>query len=121
MESKKQPRPTKVDVEIVIYGLRKDMDAIGNFLSEGGFYLQHPMECDTRVPYVNPQYLLRPGSQMPKIQNMTSAATVRSTSVRESLDETRTKQLLQVFDYAEGPTTFGEVKPSLRLRTQLQE
>jgi hypothetical protein len=120
-EQKQQLRPRQVTVEIVIYGLRKDMDAVGNFLSKDGLYLQHPKECDTRVPYVNPQYWVRPGSRMPKVEGITFEAASRSTSCKELLDETRTSQLLQLFDCANGPSTFSEVRPSLRLRTHLQE
>ena len=50
-EQKQQPRPRQTTVEIVIYGLRKDMDAVGNFLSEDGLYLQHPKECDTQAGF----------------------------------------------------------------------
>jgi hypothetical protein len=120
-EQKHQLRPREVTIEIVIYGLRKDMDIVGNLLSEGCLYLQHPMECDTRTAYVNPQYWVRPGSQMPKVEGMTFAAASRSTSSKELLDEMGTNQLLQLFDCANGPTIFSEVKPSPRLRTRLQE
>jgi hypothetical protein len=120
-EQKQQLRTRQITVEIVIYGLREDMDAVGNFLSKDGLYLQHPKECDTRVAYVNPQYWVRPGSQMPKVEGMAFEAASKPTSCNELLDETRTNQLLQLFDCANGPTTFSEVRPSPRLRTHLQE
>ena len=120
-EQKQQLRTRQSTVEIVIYGLRKDMDAVGHVLCEDGLYLQHPKECDTSVDYVNPQYWVRSGSQMPKVEGMTFEAASRSTSCKELLDETRTNQLLQLFDCANGPTTFSEVRPSARLRTCLQE
>lgn len=37
-------------VYIVIYGLHEDMNAIGNALSEGGLFLQHPTQGDASVP-----------------------------------------------------------------------
>ncbi|KAJ5681155.1 hypothetical protein N7536_012294 [Penicillium majusculum] len=38
-------------VHIIIYGLHEDMNEIGNALSEGGLFLQHPTEGDASVPY----------------------------------------------------------------------
>lgn len=120
-EQRERVRPREISVEIVIYGLHEDMDAIGNFLSEDGIYLQHPKEFDTRAAYVNPQYLVRPGGQMPKVEAATFAAASRHTSCKEVLDETRTNQLLQLFDCANGPATFSKVRPSPRLLTDLKE
>ncbi|KAK2764390.1 hypothetical protein FQN54_009084 [Arachnomyces sp. PD_36] len=114
------PGPSENTVEIVIYGLLKDKDAVGNFLSEDDAYLQHPKECDIRVAYINPQYLVRPGSKMPRIQGLTFADASGSASCKEILNERRTNQLFQVFDCANGPITFPEVKPSRSLRTRLQ-
>ncbi|KAH0562185.1 hypothetical protein GP486_003119 [Trichoglossum hirsutum] len=121
MEQKQQPRPREITVEIVIYGLRKDMDAVGDLLSDNCLYLQHPKECDPDTAYVNPQYWLRPGSQMPKVEGITLATVSGSTSCKELLDEVHTNQLLQLFDCANGPTKFSEVGQSLRLRTDLQD
>jgi hypothetical protein len=107
---------------IVIYGVLTEKNAVGNLLSEGGLFLQHPNEYDTRVDYVNPQYLVRPGSRMPKIDVGAFPAGSRSTSSsKEVLDDTSKSQLLQVFNSANGPNWFSEVKSSPRLRTSLQE
>ncbi|KAH0541601.1 hypothetical protein FGG08_003949 [Glutinoglossum americanum] len=120
-EQKQRLRPREIAVEIVIYGFHEDMDAVGNSLSEGCLYLQHPKEWDTRVVYVNPQYWIRPGSQMPKVEGMSFVAASSFAPCRESLDETRTNQLLRLFDCANGPTIYSEVRPSHRLRTHLQD
>jgi hypothetical protein len=116
-----QLRPRETTIEIVIYGWYKDMDAIGKALSRDGLYLQHPIECDISVDYENPQYWLRPGSRMPKIEGIAIANTSRSALDKELLDETRIPQLLRLFDCANGPASFSEVRPSFRLRTQLKE
>jgi len=108
-------------IHIVVYGLLTEMKPVGNLLSEGGLYLQHPDEYDTRVEYINPQYLVRPGSRMPKIGGASFRACSRSTSSKEVLDDTSKSQLLQVFNSANGPNLFSEVKSSSRLRTSLQE
>lgn len=108
-------------VHIVIYGLLREMDAVGNFLSDGGHYLQHPSEYDTRLDYVNPQYLVRPGSPMPRLDGVAFTTVSKFSSCKEILDENVTNQLLHVFDSANGPNMFSEIRPSPRLRTCLQE
>jgi hypothetical protein len=121
-EKKRESIPSKErTVHIVIYGLLREMDAVGNFLSDHGHYLQHPSEYDTRVDYVNPQYLIRPGSQMPRLGGVRFTTVSKLTSCKEVLDENATNQLLQVFDSANGPNIFSEIMLSPRLRTCLQE
>ncbi|KAM5376427.1 hypothetical protein ACJZ2D_005481 [Fusarium nematophilum] len=108
-------------VHVVIYGLRKDMDDIGSFLEDCNLYLQHPTEYDNRVEYANPQYLLRPGSRMPKVHDAAFHAMPSQESSDRILDEGSKGELLRVFDAADGPSLFAEVKPSPRLRTPLQK
>jgi hypothetical protein len=121
-EKKRESIPSKErTVHIVVYGLLREMDAVGNFLSDHGHYLQHPSEYDTRVGYVNPHYLLRPGSQMPRLDGVTSTPVSKFASFKEILDENATNQLLQVFDSASGPNMFPEIRPSPRLYACLQE
>lgn len=114
-------KPTDVDVEVVIYGFRRDADSIGNLLSEDEIYLQHPTEHDHRFVYFNPQYLLRPGSEMPRVQDMDHIMSSNSSSEDDILDEKRTIQTLQVFNYANGPVVFSRASESRRLITPLQE
>lgn len=109
-------------IHIVVYGLLTEKNSVGNHLSEGGLFLQHPYEYDTQVDYVNPQYLVRPGSRMPKIGVEAFPAGSRGTSSsKEVLDDTSKTQLLRVFNSANGPNLFSVVKSSPRLRTSLQE
>ncbi|OCK85547.1 hypothetical protein K432DRAFT_318094 [Lepidopterella palustris CBS 459.81] len=111
----------EVAIEVVIYGLREDAYNVGNLLSEDDLYLQHPNECDARMTYINPQYLVRPGCEMSELHGVSFALASKSSSGNDILDEKRTIQLLQVFNYANGPTKFSKVLESPRLRTHLQD
>ena len=118
---KQQSRQNKVTVEIVLYGLSKDTDTVGDVLSKDSLFLQHPNGRDTRVPYFNPQYLLPPDSQMPEVEGITFEAASKSNSSRQLLDERCTAKLLELFNDADGPVEFPEVKQSSRLQSQLKE
>jgi hypothetical protein len=126
-QSEKDQEPASISskdcsIHIVIYGVLTERNSVGDLLSEGSLFLQHPNEYDMRADYVNPHYLLRPGARMPKIDVGTLSGGSRSTSSsREVLDDTSKSQLLQVFNSANGPNLFSEVKSSPRLRTSLQE
>lgn len=123
-QKNREPGPTSKEcpIQIVVYGFLTEKKSVGNLLSEGGLFLQHPNEYDTRVDYVNPQYLVRPGSRMPKIESGAFAAGSRSiSSPEEVLDDVSKNQLLQVFNSANGPDLFSKVKPSPRLQASLQE
>jgi hypothetical protein len=123
-QKNQEPRPISKEypIQIVVYGFLTEKKLVGNLLSEGGLFLQHPYEYDTRVDYVNPQYLVRPGSRMPKIKAGAFPAGLRSiSSPEEVLDDISKSQLLQVFNSATGPDLFSDVKPSPRLRASLQE
>jgi hypothetical protein len=81
--------------------------------SQGDLFLQHPKDYDVRVDYVNPQYLVRPGSLMPKIGVDTSAVGSGSMSASKVvLDDTRKAQLIQIFNSANGPTGNLSLKRS---------
>ena len=118
---KQQSRPKQVTVEVVLYGLTNDTDTVGDILSKDNLFLQHPNGRDTSVPYFNPQYLVPPDSQMPEIESIVSEATSKSNLSGQLLDERCTAKLLELFNHADGPVEFPEVKPSPRLRSQLKE
>lgn len=110
-------------VRIIVYGLASERYAVGNLLSEDGLYLQHPSlsEYDKNVKYINPHYLLRPGAQMPDLEQLSINPDSGVEKPSESLDEVNKSRLIRIFDLANevgGPLT---VKPSRRLRSTLQE
>jgi hypothetical protein len=104
---------------IVLYGSRVDSDNIGDILAESNLYLQHPHGHDPTVDYVNPQYLLRPGSCM-KILGDHSVNLLKSVVAKDDLEDTLKSRVLKVFDDSDGPRIYAEVKPSARLRTPLK-
>ncbi|KAI0550442.1 SNF2 family N-terminal domain-containing protein [Xylaria curta] len=65
--------PTKeCSIRIVLYGLRDNKEAIGSLFSDAGFFLQHPSAAELipGVQYDNPHYFVRPGAEMPKLENL---------------------------------------------------
>ncbi|KAF4495970.1 SNF2 family domain containing protein [Fusarium agapanthi] len=108
-------------LHVVIYGLRKDMDDIGDFLEDSELFLQHPTEYDTRLEYLNPQYLLRPGSSISRADCATFQALANQHSSDQVMEDKAKSEVHRVFDSASGPSTFTQVQPSPRLRTSLKE
>lgn len=108
-------------VHIVLYGLHEDLNAVGNALSEGGLFLQHPTQCDASVPYRNPQYLISPGTEMPQIEDLANGSLSTMTIVNQSLDKERTSEVFQAFETVDGPARFAPAEQSPRLRTNLKE
>lgn len=114
-------------VRIIVYGVLREKDAVANSLSEAGLYLQHPSpaECDRQVPYFNPQYLLRPGAQMPRLEELPLSANVKNSAMSSDsslLDEANKSRLMQIFNNsANGVGASFQVEPSPRLRSTLKE
>lgn len=108
-------------VHIIIYGLHEDMNAIGNTLSEGGLFLQHPTEADTSVPYRNPQFLMSPGTDMQQIEDLSNSSLSTLTTMDQCSDEKWASEVFQAFETVDGPAEFDPVEPSPRLRTKLKE
>lgn len=48
---------------VVIYGPFKYFEAIGDFISGCGMFLQDPLHCDRNVTYRNPHLMSRPGEE----------------------------------------------------------
>jgi hypothetical protein len=113
---KKRVQKNHHTLRIIIYGLYKDSEAIGQLLSEHKLYLQQPSQFDSSVAYLNPQYLLRPGSEFkPSLQGG-----VQGSSRDHRMNQEAKSQVLRVFDTAAGPTSFSEVQVSSRLITVLK-
>jgi hypothetical protein len=110
-------------VRIIVNGLICEKNAVSDLLSGAGLYLQHPSpsEYDRRVEYFNPQYLLRPGSQMPKLEELMIASGVGSLAMPDSLDEADKSLLMRIFDSANAIGAVLRAEPSTRLRTTLKE
>jgi hypothetical protein len=112
---------TKKTLHIVVYAVSNQVDQIGDFLEESGLFLQHPTEYDTRFQYINPQYLLRPGSSMPRPEHAAFQAISVISSSDRRLEDAAKDEVQQVFDLAVGPNSFSEIEPSPRIQTTLKE
>jgi hypothetical protein len=98
-------------LRIIIYRLRGDGEAIGKLLSEKKLYLQQPDLFDSSIVYLNPHYLLRPGSEL----KPSSREDADGSSRNYKMTAIAKSQVLQVFDTASGPVSFCEVQVSSRL------
>ncbi|CAM1506134.1 Fc.00g057750.m01.CDS01 [Cosmosporella sp. VM-42] len=106
-------------LRVVVYGTMRERSEVGNLLSNAGLYLQHPSHEDIEmdVEYFNPHYLVRPGSQMPRIEDL--AISCEDSATTSALDETTKSQLMGIFDTAGDLGIKPTTEPSPRLRHQL--
>ena len=122
--SKRKVKPAKeYSARIIVYGIEDEMSAVGSLLSDADLFLQHPSitECARHIRYCNPHYLLRPGSEMPKLEDLSLTTDARSPRQHEQLDEVNTARLLRIFDCADvdGSQVSVSVEPSPRLQSRL--
>jgi len=112
-------------IRIVVYGFNSEKDGVAEFLSKGSLFLQHPSvsECDARVPYDNPQYWLRPGATMPKLEDLAiSTETAGGISASMVLQEAEKDQLLLLFESTvTREDGRASIQPSPRIVSQLKE
>jgi hypothetical protein len=115
--------PRECSVRIIVYGLTSERVAVGNLLSDAGLYLQHPSpsEYDGHVKYINPHYLLRPGSHMPKLERLSVYSNSGTPKSSEYLDEANKSRFMRIFDLANEVGSSLTVEPSHRLRSTLEE
>ncbi|KAL4963434.1 SNF2 family N-terminal domain-containing protein [Aspergillus stella-maris] len=119
--------PRFLSLRLIVYGFMQQKDAIADVLAEGGLFLQHPgeWEFDQSVKYVNPQYLLGPGQEMPPLEELSIATCCvtrgpRLAQVRGTLDESTVSKVQKIFDTSAPRGIVGEIEPSPRLVTQLK-
>ncbi|KAF5856507.1 hypothetical protein ETB97_007262 [Aspergillus alliaceus] len=117
-----------LSLRIIVYGFMQQKDAIADTLAEGNLFLQHPgeSEFDRSVKYVNPQYLLGPGQELPPVEELSVCTCCaphgpQSAQARGPLSESEVNQVQKIFDTA--ATSNGAIavpKPSSRLVTELK-
>ena len=115
--------PLERFVRILVYGLASEKVAVGNLLSDAGLCLQHPSpnEYNRDVKYINPHYLLRPGSHMPELEQLLINSSSGAQKPSDCLDEASKSRFMRIFDLANEVVSSVTVEPSLRLRATLQE
>ncbi|OJJ95992.1 hypothetical protein ASPACDRAFT_81685 [Aspergillus aculeatus ATCC 16872] len=112
----------KPELRVIVYGSINDKDTVGTCLSDAGMYLQHPtsVEYDPRFPYVNPQYLVRPGGEMPRIDELRISDDEQGSQVSERLNEGVKSELLRIFDTVNTYEGSYEACSSPRLASRLK-
>lgn len=109
-------------IRIVVCGMKDDKAAVGRLLSDADLYLQHPsaLEC-VSAEYCNPHYLRRPGSEMPKLEDLSLSTNHTVMSRRDLLDEVDMARLLRTFDSTgdDGTKDLATIDPSPRLNCTL--
>jgi hypothetical protein len=110
-------------VRIVVYGVKSEGYAVSKLLSDAGLYLQHPKttELYRHIDYWNPHYLLRPDSQIPKLEALSISADSNNVAATDTLDEAYKSCFIQIFNSADGPITPLNARPSPRLKSILKE
>ncbi|PYI24428.1 hypothetical protein BO99DRAFT_92671 [Aspergillus violaceofuscus CBS 115571] len=112
----------KPELRVIVYGSINDKDAVGTCLSDAGMYLQHPtsVEYDPRLPYVNPQYLVRPGGEMPRIDELRISDDEQGSQVSERLNEGVKSELFRILDTVNTYEGSYEACSSPRLASRLK-
>ncbi|KAE8378972.1 SNF2 family N-terminal domain-containing protein [Aspergillus bertholletiae] len=113
-----------LSLRIIVYGFMQQKDAIADILAESNLFLQHPgkTEFDRRVKYVNPQYLLGPGQELPPLEELSVSTCCAPHGARGSLlSESEINQAQEIFDTAAPSNGVIELpQPSSRLVTELK-
>jgi hypothetical protein len=123
-ERKRDPGPScEYYVRIVIHGLKSEKTAVGDLLANDEVFFQHPSieECGRNMEYWNPHYLLRPGSQMPLLEDLSISSDESSAQGAGTLEEVDRSRLLRIFDTASDIVIPSKITPSPRLRSILKE
>ncbi|RHZ45591.1 DEAD/DEAH box helicase [Aspergillus thermomutatus] len=112
-----------VVVRMILYGRGDEKEAVGACLSEAGVYLQHPRitEYDHLMPYVNPQFLIRPGGQMPKLEDLVLSDDEEHPQSSESLTKGEKSEIMRIFDSANTVNGPYQARSSPRLASPLKE
>ncbi|OAL07654.1 hypothetical protein IQ06DRAFT_13635 [Phaeosphaeriaceae sp. SRC1lsM3a] len=62
---KKLPKTASKYLGVIIYGPRRRISDVGEFVTKAGVYLDDPVKCDRNVPYMNPQCLFSLHERLP--------------------------------------------------------
>ncbi|RSL98108.1 hypothetical protein CEP52_010470 [Fusarium oligoseptatum] len=111
-------------LRIVVYGAMRDRTDVGDLLSRAGLYFQHPsprdiQQLDLDAEYFNPHYLVRPGCQMPRLEDL--AISSDDLTPTACLDEAAKGQLMGIFDMVGDLAIKPTTTPSSRLRSRLKQ
>ena len=103
-------------IYILVYGDHPQGDKVGDILLEKNVFLQHPKWQDQQVTYYNPQYLYTPGKEIEIPERDES----RKFLISNQSNQTPNDQIAAIFDSAQGPLEYSEVRMSDRLTVILK-
>ncbi|KAH7333257.1 SNF2 family N-terminal domain-containing protein [Rhexocercosporidium sp. MPI-PUGE-AT-0058] len=108
---------------VLVYGFSSEQGEVAKALSQGNLFLQDPYsdQMDPRVPYTNPQYLLRPGTSMPEISELAILHNERSPMVAGILSESEKDRILQIFQTETRTFDISGIQQSPRVQTLLKD
>ncbi|KAH7148333.1 SNF2 family N-terminal domain-containing protein [Dactylonectria macrodidyma] len=115
-------------LRIICYGFLQQRYDVADILAKGDLFLQHPgpAEFDRAVKYMNPQYLLPPGEDIPDIEKLSiytccARQGARSGESRDALGEHEQSQIFKIFNTTyQGGGAMATIEPSPRLVTNLK-
>lgn len=110
-------------VRITVFGLANERTVVGKLLSDAGLYLQHPWpsEHNGHVEYNNPHYLLRPGSKIPNLDQLSQHSDSAISKSTDCITETDKNRFMRILDLANEVGELPSIEPSHRLRSTLEE
>ncbi|KAF7538369.1 hypothetical protein G7054_g3004 [Neopestalotiopsis clavispora] len=114
-------KDSECEIRLVVFGVETERISVGRLLSDSDLFLQPPFnaECPEDFQYNNPHYLVQPGMEMPKLENL--AIDVSEPDNRREIDELGMGWLQHIFDSsdAEENVSMVDLDPSPRLKTAL--
>lgn len=107
-------------LRIVVYGKLMHNAVVAETLGKADLFLQHPgeTEIDHQVKYLNPQYLLPPGEEMPPLENLsisTCCAGRITSATSNTACESERAEVYRIFDTAVPDGIIKTIEPSPRL------
>lgn len=115
---------TFCSLRIVVYGNLVHRNTVAETLGKEDLFLQHPgkTEFDDSVNYLNPQYLLPPGEEMPPIEKLSVSACCAGRvqpATSNTVWENERANIYSVFDTAGAPNgMIRTIEPSSRLSSK---
>ncbi|OJJ99038.1 hypothetical protein ASPACDRAFT_53171 [Aspergillus aculeatus ATCC 16872] len=113
-------------LRIIVYGSISEKERVGEFLAAEAMFLQHPHPSEIKcgVQYLNPQYLLPPGSETMPSPDQLSISTCCVGSARPGLDVLTEEEKSAIYRIFNTTNASGDIKvdikPSPRLTTALK-
>ncbi|KAK9796579.1 putative RING-type domain-containing protein [Seiridium cardinale] len=112
-------------LRVVVCGSVLQRHDVARLLAQEQLFLQHPSQADLDegVRYLNPQYLLPPGQDMPPLEHLSvSTCCVNgSSSTRDLLRDFERNEILKIFNTVSTSSEAIEtIQSSPRLRTEMK-